>query len=185
MKTVAHFFSRASACAVFALTLAHSAWAGNTNDVVPEVKAIASLPDVVRAVKEQNAKKLSMDFIKNLDGKWIAANGEIPEAKAILGNPVSKLLLDLEKTKPYFKEMILTDNQGANVAMSNTTSDYWQGDEPKFVNTYAQGKGADFIARAKKDDSSGEVISQVSVPVMEGGAAIGTLTIGVRVNALH
>ena len=42
----------------------------------------------------------------------------------------------------------------------------------------------DYIARAKKDESSGAVISQVSVAVMDGGKAIGTLTIGVNVQAL-
>jgi hypothetical protein len=102
----------------------------------------------------------------------------------MMESPVSKVLLAAEKAKPYFTETILTDNQGANVAISAMTSDYWQGDEPKFVKAWADGKGDDYIARAKKDESSGAVVSQVSVPVMDGGKAIGTLTIGVNVQAL-
>lgn len=158
--------------------------AGNAKDVLPEIKALAANPDVVAAVKAQNAKGLSLDAIKALDGKWIAASGNLPEAKAMLEHPVSAAFKATETSKPYFVESILTDNQGANVAMSSTTSDYWQGDEPKFVKAFAEGKGDDYIARAKKDESSGAVVSQVSVPVMDGGKAIGTLTIGVNVQAL-
>lgn len=160
------------------------AFAGSANDVIPEIKAIAAKPEVIAAVKTQNAKGLSLDAIKAMDGKWIAAAGGLPEAKTMLDSSTSKALLAAEKAKPYFLETILTDNQGANVAISAMTSDYWQGDEPKFVKAWADGKGDDYVARAKKDESSGAVVSQVSVPVMDGGKAIGTLTIGVNVQAL-
>jgi hypothetical protein len=158
--------------------------AGSAKDVLPEIKTLAANPDVVAAVKAQNSKGLGLDAIKALDSKWIAAAGNLPEAKAMLEHPVSVSFKATETAKPYFVEAILTDNQGANVAMSSTTSDYWQGDEPKFVKAFADGKGDDYIARAKKDESSGAVVSQVSVPVMDGGKAIGTLTIGVNVQAL-
>lgn len=160
------------------------AHAGDIKTVVPEIKAIAARADVVAAVKAQNAKSLSLDAIKALDGKWTATSGNLPEGKAMLDAPISKALLAAEKAKPYFKESILTDNQGANVGISSMTSDYWQGDEPKFVSAFADGAGSDYLARPKKDDSSGEVIAQVSVPVMDGGKAIGTLTVGVLVQAI-
>ncbi|MCR2747338.1 hypothetical protein [Limnobacter parvus] len=166
------------------LTTGSIVFAASANDVLPEIKAIAAKPEVIAAVKAQNSQGLSMDAIKALDNKWIAAAGGLPEGKTMMATPVSKLLLTAEKAKPYFVESILTDNQGANVAISSMTSDYWQGDEPKFVNAYAEGKGADYVARAKKDESSGAVVSQVSVPVMDGGKAIGTLTIGVNIQAL-
>lgn len=166
------------------LTTCATAFAGAATDVLPEIKAIAAKPEVIAAVKAQNAKGLTLDAIKSTDGKWIAAAGGLPEAKTMLESATSKALLAAEKAKPYFTESILTDNQGANVAISSMTSDYWQGDEPKFVKAWADGKGDDYIARAKKDESSGAVVSQVSVPVMDGGKAIGTLTIGVNVQAL-
>ena len=37
------------------------------------------------------------------------------------------------------------DAMGLNVAASDVTSDYWQGDEAKFKKTYAVGSGAIFI----------------------------------------
>lgn len=177
-----HNFAKAGLVSLL-LTAGSTAFAGTANDVLPEIKAIAAKPDVIAAVKAQNAKGLSLDAIKAMDGKWIAASGG-PEGKTMMDSAVSKALLTAEKAKPYFTETILTDNQGANVAISAMTSDYWQGDEPKFVKAWADGKGDDYVARAKKDESSGAVVSQVSVPVMDGGKAIGTLTIGVNVQAL-
>lgn len=166
------------------LVTSSAVFAASANDVLPEIKAIAAKPEVIAAVKAQNAQGLSIDAIKAIDTKWIAASGDLPEGKAMMNSATSKALLAAEKAKPYFIESILTDNQGANVAISSMTSDYWQGDEPKFVKAYAEGKGADYVARAKKDESSGAVVSQVSVPVMDGGKAIGTLTIGVNVQAI-
>jgi len=166
------------------LTTCATVFAGAATDVLPEIKAIAAKPEVIAAVKAQNAKNLTLDTTKATDSKWIAASGGLPEAKTMLESATSKALLAAEKAKPYFTESILTDNQGANVAISSMTSDYWQGDEPKFVKAWADGKGDDYIARAKKDESSGAVVSQVSIPVMDGGKVIGTLTIGVNVQAL-
>lgn len=170
--------------ATILLATGSAVFAASANDVLPEIKAIAAKPEVIAAVKAQNAQGLSIDAIKAMDSKWIAASGGLPEGKAMMDSATSKALLAAEKAKPYFTETILTDNQGANVAISAMTSDYWQGDEPKFVKAYAEGKGADYVARAKKDESSGAVVSQVSVPVMDGGKAIGTLTIGVNVQAI-
>jgi hypothetical protein len=151
---------------------------------LPDIKALAADPTLVEAVKAQNAQNLSMEFIQKLDEKWIAAAGKLPEAEAQMSNKAAKVLKAAEKAKPYYKECILTDNKGANVAISELTSDYWQGDEPKFSNAFADGKGKDYIARPKKDASTGQVIAQVSVPVMDGGKAIGTLTVGVDLTTL-
>lgn len=158
--------------------------AGKAEDVLPEIKALAALPEVVEAVKAQNGKAISDADIKALDDKWQAGQVDQATLDQYLASPLAKKLSQAEKSKPYFKEIIVTDNKGGNVAITDKTSDYWQGDEPKFVKAFADGAGADYIARPKRDDSSGEVIAQVSVPVLDGGKAIGTFTIGVMVDKL-
>lgn len=164
------------------------AMAGSVKDIVPEVQAAAANPTVISAVKAQNAQGLTLAKIKDTDQAWLAVTkaGKPPTdfMKSYVSNAAAKALTGIEKSKPYLVEFILTDNQGANVAVTDITSDYWQGDEPKFANSYADGKGATYIARPQRDKSTGEVISQVSVPVMSDGKAIGTLTVGVRINKL-
>lgn len=157
-----------------------SALAREVKDVVPEVVKAASNAVVVQAVKEQNDKGVPLAKIQELDKTWMDAKEPTTFMKSLASNSAAKALARIEKSTPYFVEFILTDNQGANVAMTGMTSDYWQGDEPKFTNAFANGKGDTYVARPQKDKSTGEVISQVSVPVMSGGKAIGTLTVGVR-----
>ena len=162
------------------------ALAKEVRDVVPEVVQAAADPVIVKAVLEQNAQGLTLAKIQETDKTWMDTTNahEEPTAfmKSIASNDAAKKLAKLEK--PYMVEFILTDNQGANVAITGMTSDYWQGDEPKFSNAYANGKDDTYIARPQKDKSTGEIISQVSVPVMSGGKAIGTLTVGVRPDKL-
>ena len=156
--------------------------AKEVKDVVPEVVNAAADPVIVKAVMEQNAKGVLLSKIQEIDKSWMdtteAHKNPTEFMKSIASNAAAKRLSKLEK--PYMVEFILTDNQGANVAVTGMTSDYWQGDEPKFSNAFANGKGDIYIARPQKDKSTGEIISQVSVPVMSDGKAIGTLTVGVR-----
>jgi len=165
-----------------------AAFAKEVKDVVPEVVKAAANATVVQAVKEQNAKGVTLAKIQEIDKSWMATTEGKKEPtdfmKSFNSNAAAKALANIEKATPYFVEFILTDNQGANVAITGMTSDYWQGDEPKFTNAYADGKGDTYIARPQKDKSTGEVISQVSVPVMSDGKAIGTLTVGVRAEKL-
>jgi hypothetical protein len=161
-----------------------TALAREVKDVIPDVIEAASNPVIVKAVKEQNAKDIPLTKIQEIDKSWLDTTNTHKEPsefmKSFASNTAAKVLTKIEFRKPYFVEFILTDNQGANVALTGMTSDYWQGDEPKFTNAFANGKGNTYIARPQKDRSTGEVISQVSVPVMSDGKAIGTLTVGVR-----
>ena len=78
------------------------------------------------------------------------------------------------------------DKQGNIVAESDKTSDYWQGDEDKFIKSFAQGKGAVFIDEPVFDESSERYVVQVSVPVLEPVTkkAIGAVTVGIDLDIL-
>lgn len=162
-----------------------SVLAKGVKDIVPEIVQAAANSAVVDAVKSQNAKGLSLEKIQSMDNEWKGASEPNDFMKSHLENDAAKALSVLENSSGYLVEFIVTDNQGANVALTGITSDYWQGDEPKFTNAFADGKGNTYIARPQKDKSTGEVVSQVSVPVMSDGKAIGTLTVGVRMDQLN
>lgn len=153
--------------------------------LAPSLQEWGHNPVLVAAVKDQNAKGISLDTIKQTDKEWMAATGVTPFMKAMMENPAAQELKKLEASKPYFDELFLMDNQGANVAMTNKTSDYWQGDEDKFTESYKGGQGAVHIGKVKFDKSSQAYLVQVSVPVMDGGKAIGAITIGINVDELE
>ena len=58
-------------------------------------------------------------------------------------------------------------------------------DVEKFKAAYKDGVGAVFVAEPEFDDSAKAYLIQVSVPVIDGGKAIGALTIGVNLDELE
>ena len=85
-----------------------------------------------------------------------------------------------------FTEIFVMDAKGLNVGQSDVTSDYWQGDEAKWQDTYSNGKGAVHISELEEDDSTQTLQSQVSVTVVDpdSGEAIGAVTFRVNVENL-
>jgi hypothetical protein len=147
-----------------------------------ELAKLGTEPALVAAVKAENAKNKSLDEIKKLDKEWMTTPGVSPFMKSLMENAAAKGLADFAKAHDYCAEMFATDNQGANVAMTDKTSDYWQGDEPKFSECYKNGSGVVFVSDVAFDKSSQAYVVQVSVPVKDGGSTIGVLVISVNVD---
>lgn len=137
---------------------------------------------IVAAVKAENAKGKTLEQIKAMDAKWMATPGVSDDMKALMDSECGKFLQGVQKSAPYFAEIFVMDNQGANVAMTDKTSDYWQGDEAKFQKSFNGGTGAVFVDEVKFDESTQTYLVQVSVPVMDGDKAIGAITIGLDVD---
>ena len=78
------------------------------------------------------------------------------------------------------------DALGLNVAASDTTSDYWQGDEAKFTETYGVGPDATHLGDIELDESSQSYQGQISMTIVDPatGSAIGAITVGVNADAL-
>lgn len=140
---------------------------------------------IVKAVKAENAKGKTLDRIKEQDKKWRATPGIADFMKALMESECGKHLQGIQKSKTYFAEIFVMDNQGANVAMTDKTSDYWQGDEAKFTESYKGGKGAIHISDVEFDDSTQAYLVQVSVPVKDGAKVIGAITFGVDVDQIE
>ncbi len=155
------------------------------HQLVPVLQEWGKDATLIAAVKEQNAKAISLDAIKKRDAEWRKVEGLDSEMKAMMSSPAAKKLSEFEKSRPYLFELFLMDNQGANVAMTNKTSDYWQGDEAKWQQSFKGGQGAVFVDEVEFDESAQDYLVQISVPVMDGGSAIGAITIGVNLDELE
>jgi hypothetical protein len=142
-------------------------------------------PVIVEAVKAENAKGKTLDQIKGMDEKWKETAGVADYMQALIDNETGQYLLKIMDGAPYFAEIFVMDNQGANVAMTDKTSDYWQGDEAKFQKSFNNGAGAVFVDEVEFDDSTQTYLVQVSVPVIDGGKAIGAITFGIDVEKVE
>ncbi len=146
-------------------------------------------PAIINAVKAQNGQGLTMDQIKERDTKWIATrkSKKAPDAfmQQLYNHEVGKWIRQKNKeSKGSYPEAFLCDNQGANVAVSKYTSDYWQGDEGKWQKSFNNGQGQVFFGDPEYDKSSKAMQVQVSVPVNDGGSTIGVLVVGVKFSSL-
>jgi hypothetical protein len=130
---------------------------------------------LLAAVRAQNASAVSLAEIQQQDKTWI--NGTAGElVTRVTTGACADRLRSLASAGGYGEAFVM-DNQGALVCATQKTSDYWQGDEPKF--TRASG-GTTFIGDRAFDTSSNALGTQVSLPIMENGRTIGVLMVTIR-----
>jgi hypothetical protein len=150
--------------------------------LVPDIRAVQALannPILREAVKAQNAKGATLERIKQLDDAWKKTKELTPFKRSLQEGNAGTLLKQTVTLNPSYGELFLTDNQGANVAAFPATSDYWQGDEEKFTESFKDG-GRIFVGPVEYDDSSKSVSIQISAPVFdENNRVIGVLVAGI------
>lgn len=155
------------------------------------VKSWLGNADLLAAIQGQNAKTSALGEaeIVALDKQWRAETDAStrPMIDDVMGRAVSKWLSEMkEKTGGVVTEVFVMDAKGLNVAQSDVTSDYWQGDEAKWKQTFLVGPDAIHISDVEEDESTQILQSQLSMPVVDpaSGQVIGAITIGVNLDAL-
>lgn len=148
-------------------------------------------PIFLYAIREQNERNgtLRQGKIDFLDQEWRAENGSGPMIFDLLDRQASVILRDRrELSNGVITEIILMDQYGLNVAISDPTSDFWQGDEAKYQETYLIGKGAVHVGEIEFDDSTQLYQTQVSMTVTDPEAddvPIGAVTFGINLDVLR
>jgi hypothetical protein len=155
------------------------------------LRAELASPAVLGALKARNADNGAVDQarIDALDAQWRAEvkAGGGPMVNATLALPLSADLRAIQaRHAGLLTEIFIMDNRGLNVAQSDPTSDYWQGDEAKWQKTYAAGPQAVFVDEIEFDESSQAMQAQVSFSIAdpETGQALGAVTVGIDVDML-
>lgn len=147
-----------------------------------QIEAVAADPRVVEAVLEANRTNLASEQeILAKDLLWRQAKGaDDPLIAPYLDNPCARFLAQVHQQTPAYAEVFVMDAKGCIVAESTKTSDYWQGDEKKWTESYHGGAGKVFVDEIQYDHSSQAYVVQISVPVRAAdGRTIGAMTVGV------
>jgi hypothetical protein len=147
--------------------------------------------DVVAALNAANAANAAYDQAKidELDKQWRAEVGAAahPLIDQVMGSSASgKAKSWCDGAGGVVTEVILMDNKGLNVGICDATSDYWQGDEPKFQNTFPKGAGSVFVDEVEQDSSTQKFQVQSSMTVVDpaSGQPIGAVTVGLDAEGL-
>ncbi|MEO0680090.1 MAG: hypothetical protein AAF192_06715 [Pseudomonadota bacterium] len=183
---------------VTAAALAAVAAPAAANEFAPALRAlaeetlrpIAQDPAVVAAIQARNGDLVTDQAeIDRLDKEWRAQVGsaDAPLVAAVSGTPAAQTLAAArDASAGLLTEIFAMDAAGLNVAVSDPTSDYWQGDEAKWQETYKAGPEAVHVSEVELDESTQTYQAQVSLPVVDpnSGDAIGAVTFGVNVEML-
>lgn len=191
-----------AACAVVFSLFSANAWAmeeqlNKVNTYAQsELNEWAHHPVIIEALRKQNEEHaaLSFEHIVSLDTAWRASKTEdTNEALTIrLNNKTAAFLKGLQAASSFaITEVFVVDNRGLNVAQSSATSDFWQGDEDKWLNPFYHDEKTDTgtsydISDIDYDASTGAVQVQASLPIKdpETGDTIGTITFGFNLGEL-
>ncbi|MCB1805254.1 MAG: PDC sensor domain-containing protein, partial [Candidatus Competibacteraceae bacterium] len=149
------------------------------------VQTFALNPILIEAVRLQNEQNLSLETIQQRDEKWSGSDRLTAFKLSLQRNKAGRFLKRNVDANDAIAEAFLTDNQGANVAAYPITSDYWQGDEEKWIEAYNNGDGKIYIGPIENDASTNMLSVQISAPVIDDTATIGVLVMGITLNYLQ
>jgi hypothetical protein len=105
------------------------------------LESISRDPILLEAVRGQNRRlaHVSEAYITALDDVWSAEKDGGALAAAMLDTSASRRLRELlGATRGVVRHAILMDARGLNVAIAYPTTDYFQGDEPKWLMTFGR-----------------------------------------------
>jgi hypothetical protein len=153
--------------------------------------SIVADPAILAAIRAQNMSLAPQDqaAIDQLDRLWIEErkNPAGSLTSEMLARPASALLRNhIDSSLGTVTHAILMDEKGRNIAIAAPTTDYWQGDEAKFLETAARASTAiDRGLVERRHDGKGAAC-WISRTVFDNGKPIGALAVELsldRVNA--
>lgn len=152
------------------------------NDILDWINSSIIIEAIIEANKNNQSR--TEDEIIAQDNKWRA--GDESFQNSYLNTDVSDFLREKQSdSNGVYAEIFVMDFQGCNVAQSDLTSDFWQGDEAKFKLSYNNGMGSIFIDEIEFDESSEAYVVQVSLPIVNSNnEVIGAITFGIDMSTL-
>lgn len=157
-----------------------------------EIESILNLQQAIDA----GPRMKTLTDVLTFDSKWqaLAPDKATGLANTILALPGSRALHAWKLThRELVTEALLTNDMGTLAAISQLTSDYWQGDEPKFnqilenIRAGQAGQEAIYLSDIRYDASTSRFQVTVSAPVgpVSDGVPKGILAFGLDIeNAL-
>jgi hypothetical protein len=146
------------------------------------------LPTMEALIIERNLKsrRFSKQEIAERDKKWTQAfmQQDFSYSIDLVDQALSAQLREIKKqSQDVLTEIIVTDARGLNIAISDMTSDYWQGDEEKFTEAFSKPANTMHFGEINYDESTKRFQLQISVPLYseEKVEPLGVMVFGVDV----
>lgn len=180
---VGRIAAAALAVAAWLSSAAAAAQEPDVRDLLPSMRAIVAVPitHLVLAARNERHAGITQADIDALDKQWrgeTAAENK-PLIAQLMGNPLSTYLVRKKaESGGLFTEIFVADARGLNAGQSGVTSDYWQGDEAKYLKTFAVGPEAVHVGAVEVSRRTGTRRQQIDFTLVDpqSGAPIGAAT---------
>ena len=128
------------------------------------------LPKLEKTLTARNLKvrHFSVPEILERDKKWTESflKNDYSYSIDLVDQTLSAELREVKKqSQDMITEIIVTDARGLNLAISDMTSDYWQGDEAKFTEVFGKPANTLFFGPINYDESTKRFQLHLSVPL--------------------
>jgi hypothetical protein len=145
---------------------------------------------VLLTLEASNQRYAGLDQagIDALDAQWRAEREveDQPLVTAVLSSPLSSYLTKIQaRSRGLYTEIFVMDARGLNAGQSAITSDFWQGDEDKWLKTFQVGPDALFIDAIEVNEETGTENAQVNLSIAQDGKVVGAITVEINVTELR
>ncbi|NMA94530.1 MAG: diguanylate cyclase [Clostridiales bacterium] len=155
-------------------------------------KTLATTPAIIECLKESNRQLGSLEEldrknrIEALNDRWMSIDdGNHVFIQEYLSNPIAQYLKKQQGVIPdLYGEIFLTNIYGELIASTEKLTTFSHGEKYWWLECYNGGKGKVFFDDRGYDDSVGDFVLGVVVPVYDQGKVIGILKSNMRIFSL-
>jgi hypothetical protein len=126
---------------------------------------LGRVPEIRRAAATGNQQPYDAGQAGEIDKQWQTQGAATAARVGLLASPESLFVAEFVKHDSIYREVLVTDRHGRLVAASNITSDYFQADEPWWINAFDDGRGRISVTDVRRDESAHVYAFDVAVPV--------------------
>ena len=164
------------------------------NMKIEQSRELVNLPQIQQSLVESNVSYAATgspeEIIRQIEERWQSSDPNLPNSVAfnLINNPASDILrsiMDIDKkseSKFKYAEIFVTNQYGANIALSHKTSDFRQDDESWWQKAKQNGI---FLSESGYDESAGVYSSDIALRIQDDdGNFIGVIKAVVNVESI-
>lgn len=148
---------------------------------------------VVGAIKRQNAKytQLGTLQLEELDQRWrdelAVSFGRQDWVESLLASPLSQFLTEKQdQSLGLITQLLVMDNKGLSVGLSQPVDQFWHGEEAIWRNSYGAGLNQTYVSGMLRQKGRRYYEIQVSYSIADPatGKNVGAIAVGINVEKL-
>jgi hypothetical protein len=149
---------------------------------IKQLAAFSTDPEIARDVKAYNATPPSAEAAAMTNEQWHSLTVLDPFVRASAKTPLSEYLKAKKNADDMIAKVFVSGADGSKVGFDAKTEHWTHKGMPKHEVPMT---GQTWIGSVKVDDSTGQQLIQVGLPVLDGGKPIGSIVFGLRVDKLR